>query len=174
MYWSDGVTKPLKRPVLSVWGILEGTMEEDAHVQEDLATLSDLDEKSLLESLTRRFNHSHIYVSNTPRYEYVHNRTFGDLITTYCKFCIWTSWMFQWGVVGLLWVIAETYSEPEWSMSESIALWLTGSVFPLQQTYIGDILVAVNPFKQLPLYGKEVNERFVYFSQAFIYFSCYL
>ncbi|GAA6107704.1 myosin-IIIb [Tachysurus ichikawai] len=63
-------------------------MEEQAHVQEDLATLSDLDEKSLLESLTRRFSHSNIY------------------------------------------------------------------------TYIGDILVAVNPFKQLPLYGKEVSEKY--------------
>ncbi|XP_053500993.1 myosin-IIIb isoform X1 [Ictalurus furcatus] len=63
-------------------------MEEQRHVQEDLATLSDLDEKSLLESLTGRFSHSHIY------------------------------------------------------------------------TYIGDILVAVNPFKQLPLYGKEVSEKY--------------
>ncbi|KAF5906904.1 myosin-IIIb-like isoform X2, partial [Clarias magur] len=63
-------------------------MEELSHVQEDLATLSDLDEKSLLESLTGRFRHSHIY------------------------------------------------------------------------TYIGDILVAVNPFKQLPLYGKEVSEKY--------------
>ncbi|XP_034168493.2 myosin-IIIb isoform X1 [Pangasianodon hypophthalmus] len=63
-------------------------MEEQAHVQEDLASLADLDEKSLLESLTTRFSHSHIY------------------------------------------------------------------------TYIGDILVAVNPFKQLPLYGKEVSEKY--------------
>uniref|UniRef100_A0AAR2IU06 Myosin motor domain-containing protein n=1 Tax=Pygocentrus nattereri TaxID=42514 RepID=A0AAR2IU06_PYGNA len=61
-------------------------MEE--HLQEDLASLSDLDEKSLLESLTGRFSHNHIY------------------------------------------------------------------------TYIGDILVAVNPFKQLPLYEKEVSERY--------------
>ncbi|XP_066507913.1 myosin-IIIb isoform X2 [Hoplias malabaricus] len=61
-------------------------MEE--HLQEDLASLSDLDEKSLLESLTGRFSRNHIY------------------------------------------------------------------------TYIGDILVAVNPFKQLPLYEKEVSERY--------------
>ncbi|KAL7848264.1 hypothetical protein AOLI_G00229820 [Acnodon oligacanthus] len=61
-------------------------MEE--HFQEDLASLSELDEKSLLESLTGRFSRNHIY------------------------------------------------------------------------TYIGDILVAVNPFKQLPLYEKEVSERY--------------
>lgn len=41
-------------------------MEGEAHAQEDLATLSDLDEESLLESLTARFNHRHIYVSNAP------------------------------------------------------------------------------------------------------------
>uniref|UniRef100_W5LJ84 Uncharacterized protein n=1 Tax=Astyanax mexicanus TaxID=7994 RepID=W5LJ84_ASTMX len=56
---------------------------------EDLAGLSELDENSLLESLTGRFDHNRIY-----------------------------------------------------------------------QTYIGDILVAVNPFKQLPLYEKEVSERY--------------
>ncbi|XP_076876747.1 myosin-IIIb [Brachyhypopomus gauderio] len=56
--------------------------------QEDLASLSDLDEKSLLESLTCRFNQNRIY------------------------------------------------------------------------TYIGDILVAVNPFKYLPLYEKEVSEKY--------------
>ncbi|KAG9263027.1 myosin-IIIb-like isoform X1 [Astyanax mexicanus] len=55
---------------------------------EDLAGLSELDENSLLESLTGRFDHNRIY------------------------------------------------------------------------TYIGDILVAVNPFKQLPLYEKEVSERY--------------
>ncbi|XP_062334016.1 myosin-IIIa [Osmerus eperlanus] len=55
---------------------------------EDLAALSDLDEKSLLESLTRRFNQDRIY------------------------------------------------------------------------TYIGDILVAINPFKYLPLYEKKVSESY--------------
>lgn len=57
-------------------------------LQEDLAGLSELDESSLLESLSGRFTQNHIY------------------------------------------------------------------------TYIGDILVAVNPFKQLPLYEKEVSERY--------------
>ncbi|XP_064163358.1 myosin-IIIb [Anguilla rostrata] len=57
-------------------------------LKEDLATLSDLDEKSLLESLTGRFKQNHIY------------------------------------------------------------------------TYIGDILVAINPFKYLPIYEKEVSERY--------------
>lgn len=36
-------------------------MEE--HLQEDLATLSELDEKSLLESLSQRFKKDKIYVS---------------------------------------------------------------------------------------------------------------
>lgn len=61
-------------------------MEE--HLHEDLATLSELDEKSLLDSLSQRFKQGKIY------------------------------------------------------------------------TYIGDILVAVNPFKYLPLYEKEVSERY--------------
>ncbi|KAK6492680.1 myosin-IIIb-like isoform X1 [Huso huso] len=56
--------------------------------QEDLATLSELDEKSLLESLSNRFQQNHIY------------------------------------------------------------------------TYIGDILVAINPFKYLPLYEKTVSEKY--------------
>ncbi|XP_015221377.2 myosin-IIIb [Lepisosteus oculatus] len=59
-----------------------------ADSQEDLATLSDLDEKSLLESLSNRFQQNHIY------------------------------------------------------------------------TYIGDILVAINPFKYLPLYEKAVSEKY--------------
>ncbi|XP_062383882.1 myosin-IIIb [Sardina pilchardus] len=57
-------------------------------LQEDLATLSELNEKSLLESLSQRFKQDKIY------------------------------------------------------------------------TYIGDILLAVNPFKYLPLYEKEVSERY--------------
>ncbi|KAG7476572.1 hypothetical protein MATL_G00084410 [Megalops atlanticus] len=60
----------------------------EALLQEDLATLSDLDEKSLLESLDQRFKKDKIY------------------------------------------------------------------------TYIGDILVAINPFKYLPLYEKEVSEKY--------------
>ncbi|XP_026859236.2 myosin-IIIb isoform X2 [Electrophorus electricus] len=62
--------------------------------QEDLASLSDLDEKSLLESLTLRFNQNQIY------------------------------------------------------------------------TYIGDILVAVNPFKYLSLYEKEVSEKYKYHEKS--------
>ncbi|XP_051542316.1 myosin-IIIb [Myxocyprinus asiaticus] len=61
-------------------------MEE--HLPEDLANLSELDEKTLLEVLTRRFTQSHIY------------------------------------------------------------------------TYVGDILVAINPFKYLSIYEKEVSERY--------------
>ncbi|XP_030623933.1 myosin-IIIb-like [Chanos chanos] len=57
-------------------------------VLEDLATLSELDEKSLLESLSQRFKQDHIY------------------------------------------------------------------------TYIGDILVAINPFKYLPIYEKQVSENY--------------
>ncbi|KAJ8338684.1 hypothetical protein SKAU_G00354700 [Synaphobranchus kaupii] len=60
----------------------------DGLLQEDLATLSDLDEKSLLESLSERFKQNQIY------------------------------------------------------------------------TYIGDILVAINPSKYLPIYEKEVSERY--------------
>ncbi|XP_063067724.1 myosin-IIIb isoform X2 [Engraulis encrasicolus] len=60
------------------------------NLQDDLATLSELDEKSLLESLCQRFKQDRLY------------------------------------------------------------------------TYIGDILVAVNPFKYLPLYEKEVSERYKY------------
>uniref|UniRef100_A0A4W5PUH3 Myosin motor domain-containing protein n=1 Tax=Hucho hucho TaxID=62062 RepID=A0A4W5PUH3_9TELE len=59
-------------------------------LHEDLAALSDLDEQSLLESLSQRFKQDRIY------------------------------------------------------------------------TYIGDILVAINPFKYLPLYEKEVSERYKY------------
>uniref|UniRef100_A0A674AIW9 Myosin-IIIb-like n=1 Tax=Salmo trutta TaxID=8032 RepID=A0A674AIW9_SALTR len=59
-------------------------------LHEDLAALSDLDEQSLLESLSQRFRQDRIY------------------------------------------------------------------------TYIGDILVAINPFKYLPLYEKEVSERYKY------------
>ncbi|XP_051972809.1 myosin-IIIb [Xyrauchen texanus] len=61
-------------------------MEE--HLPEDLANLSELDEKTLLEVLTGRFKQSHIY------------------------------------------------------------------------TYVGDILVAINPFKYLSIYEKEVSERY--------------
>uniref|UniRef100_A0A8C7JEE1 Myosin-IIIb n=1 Tax=Oncorhynchus kisutch TaxID=8019 RepID=A0A8C7JEE1_ONCKI len=61
---------------------------------EDLAALSDLDEQSLLESLSQRFKQDHIY------------------------------------------------------------------------TYIGDILVAINPFKYLPLYVKEVSERYKYHEKS--------
>ncbi|XP_023667480.2 myosin-IIIb [Paramormyrops kingsleyae] len=57
-------------------------------LRDDLAALSDLDEKSLLEALSQRFSQNHIY------------------------------------------------------------------------TYIGDILVSVNPFKYLPLYEKEVAEQY--------------
>uniref|UniRef100_A0A8C8C4T8 Myosin-IIIb-like n=1 Tax=Oncorhynchus tshawytscha TaxID=74940 RepID=A0A8C8C4T8_ONCTS len=59
-------------------------------LHEDLAALSDLDEQSLLESLSQRFRQDRIY------------------------------------------------------------------------TYIGDILVAINPFKYLPLYEKEVSESYKY------------
>ncbi|KAK6305339.1 hypothetical protein J4Q44_G00241190 [Coregonus suidteri] len=61
---------------------------------EDLAALSDLDEQSLLESLSQRFKQDRIY------------------------------------------------------------------------TYIGDILVAINPFKYLPLYVKEVSERYKYHEKS--------
>ncbi|XP_051971635.1 myosin-IIIb-like [Xyrauchen texanus] len=61
-------------------------MEEN--LPDDLANLSELDEKTLLEVLTGRFTHSHVY------------------------------------------------------------------------TYIGDILVAINPFKYLSIYEKEVSERY--------------
>ncbi|KAL0965525.1 hypothetical protein UPYG_G00282450 [Umbra pygmaea] len=63
-------------------------MERMEGLHEDLAALSDLDEQSLLESLTQRFNQDRIY------------------------------------------------------------------------TYIGDILVAINPFKYLPFYEKEASERY--------------
>ncbi|CAB1318502.1 unnamed protein product, partial [Coregonus sp. 'balchen'] len=59
-------------------------------LHDDLAALSDLDEQSLLESLSQRFKQDRIY------------------------------------------------------------------------TYIGDILVAINPFKYLPLYEKEVSESYKY------------
>nr|XP_046173222.1 unconventional myosin-VIIa-like isoform X4 [Oncorhynchus gorbuscha] len=61
---------------------------------EDLAALSDLDEQSLLETLSQRFKQDRIY------------------------------------------------------------------------TYIGDILVAINPFKYLPLYVKEVSERYKYHEKS--------
>uniref|UniRef100_A0A673ZYS8 Myosin-IIIb-like n=1 Tax=Salmo trutta TaxID=8032 RepID=A0A673ZYS8_SALTR len=36
----------------------------------------------------------------------------------------------------------------------------------LYKTYIGDILVAINPFKYLPLYVKEVSERYKYHEKS--------
>lgn len=96
----------------------------EGNLPEDLANLSELDEKSLLEVLTGRFTQNLIYVSKPAVFlEIIKQRAL--VLWESCCSCF----------ISLRYI----------------------TEFIFLQTYIGDILVAINPFKYLSIYEKAVR-----------------